>query len=601
MKVATIESGYVITCMLVLLCSLAALDLWRQFAIKDEALWEKQYSDAVKSTPEFWSFGYRLEDLEIKIESQKERFNEVLHNADMNLAPRFVLGQATLRSNIRNIEYTRKSRIILHEMEQNDTEVFQIRCEKNGPQLRVGLNDYRSDPRDECQIFTSGRAEEHIGPQFMFDMVKLESGAFGLRYVGNAMFVKAVPPPQDNARAPWKLLIGGPVIGSAETFRLSPEGYLFSALMGGFFQCAAGQMISGYGGSASSWNHFVLEPVPKDAVMTSYALVDLSKKVTSIQSNYLANWETQKKKSRTSSSSSVSGNYNSTSGLTTPIKICLAIPMTSKGTDMKDVLESPFWNNVFDSFMRSVDWRSNKYVFRFYIGFDKADPKYDVGDSWNEFREEFKHRVVYRLSEQMVDEELVQQILGLPFVSVKLMHFDHLDGAPSQIVSQLVLTAYAEGFDYFYQVNDDTIIQTPNWAPKLIQSLQNNPFVPNFGVTGPLDSNNEKIFTHSFTHRTHIDVFGHLFPTSFKNWWSDDWISTVYGAKHTFHSLDVTIKHNIHGQKTGDINRYHVDKSAQFQLEDELRLGHVKVSVNTIYFCFCSFLNFHFVFRSMNG
>ena len=58
--------------------------------------------------------------------------------------------------------------------------------------------------------------------------------------------------------------------------------------------------------------------------------------------------------------------------------------------------------------------------------------------------------------------------------------------------------------------------------------------VANLGVTGPLDINNDKIFTHSFVHRTHIDVFGHLFPPSFKNWWSDDWISTVYGPEHTF-------------------------------------------------------------------
>lgn len=109
-------------------------------------------------------------------------------------------------------------------------------------------------------------------------------------------------------------------------------------------------------------------------------------------------------------------------------------------------------------------------------------------------------------------------------------------------------------------MNDDTVLETPNWATKLIATLKTNPFVANFGVTGPLDSNNEKIFTHSFVHRTHIDVFGYHFPSAFKNWWSDDWISTVYGSKHTFRCSDVTIKHNVHGQKTGDINRYQVDK-----------------------------------------
>ena len=79
-------------------------------------------------------------------------------------------------------------------------------------------------------------------------------------------------------------------------------------------------------------------------------------------------------------------------------------------------------------------------------------------------------------------------------------------------------------------------------------------------------------------------MFGHLFPPSFKNWWSDDWISTVYGLEHTFRLahfvivhvvvymseliplvvvyrvLDVDIKHNVGAQKTKGETRYEVDK-----------------------------------------
>mmetsp|Transcript_16648 Transcript_16648/g.18018 ORF Transcript_16648/g.18018 Transcript_16648/m.18018 type:complete len:622 (-) Transcript_16648:1321-3186(-) len=576
-----IDSGYIIAALLVTLCILAALDLWRQFAIKDEAQFELNYSKGITLNPQFWKIGYQLEDIEVRIDSQYERFQKILHNIDMNLAPRFVLNKNTLRNgnSIRNIEYTRKSRIVIHELEQNDTEIFQIRCEEKGPQLRVGLNDYRTDSRDECQLFTSPKVEEHIGPQHMFDLIHLDSGAFALRYVGNGMYVTAVPPPADNSRLPWKLVVGGPSIGAAETFRLTSEKYLYSALMGGFFFCGAGQMITGYSDSYhSNFNHFILESVPKDLIMTSYALVDLSKKVSHIQSSYLQKYETQRKIKLSTSTTSTFTNASSLylNDHDIPIKIALAIPMTSKGTAMKDVLDSPFWNNLFDSFMKSIDWRSNKYIYRFYIGFDRADGKYDTGDAWNEFREEFKHRAIFRMSEQMMSEEVINSILEGQ-LSLKLMHFDHLDGAPSQIVSQLIVTAYADTFDYFYQVNDDTVLETPNWATKLIATLKTNPFVANFGVTGPLDSNNEKIFTHSFVHRTHIDVFGYHFPSAFKNWWSDDWISTVYGSKHTFRCSDVTIKHNVHGQKTGDINRYQVDKSAQFVLEDELRFGHAKI------------------------
>ncbi len=55
-------------------------------------------------------------------------------------------------------------------------------------------------------------------------------------------------------------------------------------------------------------------------------------------------------------------------------------------------------------------------------------------------------------------------------------------------------------------------------------------------------------------------MFGHLFPPYFKNWWSDDWISTVYGSEHTFRSADVQIKHNVDAQKTHGHTRYQVDQ-----------------------------------------
>lgn len=125
--------------------------------------------------------------------------------------------------------------------------------------------------------------------------------------------------------------------------------------------------------------------------------------------------------------------------------------MTSKGTVMKDVTESPFWSNLFDSFMKSIDWKANKYIFRFYLGFDKADDFYDTGDAWSELRDEFKHRATFRMTEQMMDEEAIQHVLD-HYLSLKLMHFEHLEGAPTQVVSQLMLAAYVDNFDYFYQV-----------------------------------------------------------------------------------------------------------------------------------------------------
>lgn len=70
---------------------------------------------------------------------------------------------------------------------------------------------------------------------------------------------------------------------------------------------------------------------------------------------------------------------------------------------------------------------------------------------------------------------------------------------------------------------------------------------------------------------------GFLFPPSFKNWWSDDWISTVYGKEHTFRSNDVEIMHNVGAQKEKGSTRYEIDKGAQLILNDELMKGHVQI------------------------
>jgi hypothetical protein len=67
----------------------------------------------------------------------------------------------------------------------------------------------------------------------------------------------------------------------------------------------------------------------------------------------------------------------------------------------------------------------------------------------------------------------------------------------------------------------------------------------NFGVTGPSDVSNRRILTQSFVHRTHIDIFGIYFAEPFKNWWSDDWLTKVYGNTNTLRDHSVTVRHQV--------------------------------------------------------
>jgi hypothetical protein len=564
-----------ISIMLIVLCSLAALDLWRQYAIKSHNSWFDMYVKAATHNENFWKFGYRIEDLELKLELQHNRSLAIKKQIDH--LPYMLSLENTLRykNALNNVPYIRHSRIVMHELGHNDSAIYIIRCgSERGNVIRSGFNDFRTDPRDVCQLTTStSSGSMAVGPHSMFEMIYNDEGSFALRSIANGRFVKAVGPPHlwSEYSTIWKLVIGGNVVGASELFRLTPNGYLYSHLMGGTFYCSVGQAVTGrkdsfrWGGSK-----FVLEQVTGDDLEGAYMLVDLSNKVLAKQEKYNEKMRMNPKDTK-QKAHEILGKDSSN-----PVRICLGVPMTSKGTDMKEIVDSPFWTNLFDSFMKSIDWQSNRYIFRFYLGFDKADEMYDTGDAWSDFREEFRHRAIYRMTEQMLDEEAINKVLE-HHLTLKLMHFDHLNGAPTQVVSQLITTAYGDNFDYFYQVNDDTQIISPNWAPKLVEILATNPLVANFGVTGPLDSHNEKIFTHAFVHRTHIEIFGHMFPTYFKNWWSDDWISTVYGSEHTFVSHDVTINHNVGAQKTGGQTRYEVDNTAQLVLDEELRKGHAQV------------------------
>ena len=89
--------------------------------------------------------------------------------------------------------------------------------------------------------------------------------------------------------------------------------------------------------------------------------------------------------------------------------------------------------------------------------------------------------------------------------------------------------AFEDGAEYWYRVNDDTVLTTVNWVQDFTHALQSfDP--PNVGVVGPADDANERILTYDFVHRTHWEIFGFQYPRFLRNWWCDDWITYVYGA-----------------------------------------------------------------------
>ena len=183
-----VDASSLVTLSLCLLCVLASLDLWRQYALHDDMFWHTAYTGAAKSSENFWKLGFHIEDLELKVQFQTEKFESIRHAIGVLNPP--------LRHSTDTFTKRRNMQSAVHKLVGNDTSIVQIRCENlqsasYGDILRVGFSDFRADPMDKCQIFTS-TSETALGPHMMFEIVPLDEKAFALKNIGNDLFIQVI-------------------------------------------------------------------------------------------------------------------------------------------------------------------------------------------------------------------------------------------------------------------------------------------------------------------------------------------------------------------------------------------------------------------------
>jgi len=180
-------------------------------------------------------------------------------------------------------------------------------------------------------------------------------------------------------------------------------------------------------------------------------------------------------------------------------------PMTTSHTSrpVHTILDLPFWSVLFDTFLaRTVSLRDDKdpFYFTFFIGYDDKDKILD--------NKENLIAIVKEMYRRLDAANICRHKVGVRFYTMSdTVH------APSWGVTHLAHSAYDLGVDWFYQINDDVEMKTDHWETKLTKALAST---CNFGVTGPTDESNTGILTQSFTHRTHIEVFGYYFAMPFK-------------------------------------------------------------------------------------
>ncbi|CAE7436467.1 LOC106171609 [Symbiodinium sp. KB8] len=104
--------------------------------------------------------------------------------------------------------------------------------------------------------------------------------------------------------------------------------------------------------------------------------------------------------------------------------------------------------------------------------------------------------------------------------------------APSLAHAAAMAAGAAAGADFLYRINDDTSFVSGGWAGAMVQELLLRRWPPLVGMTGPKhDNGNTAILTHDFTHATHLEVFPAYYPHQLRTWFTDDWVSHVYGLR----------------------------------------------------------------------
>mmetsp|Transcript_15739 Transcript_15739/g.26311 ORF Transcript_15739/g.26311 Transcript_15739/m.26311 type:complete len:214 (+) Transcript_15739:81-722(+) len=157
-------------------------------------------------------------------------------------------------------------------------------------------------------------------------------------------------------------------------------------------------------------------------------------------------------------------------------------------------------------------------------------------------------------------------------VTLRLVKVNNTLKKPGPVFLEMARAAYKAGADYFYRINDDTELLV-NWADKFVRGV--NSLGTPLGVVGPTCSQgNDRILTHDFTARLHMDIFEmNYYPPELTDWWMDDWISLVYGRKRTFKAVHVPVMHHTGSHGT----RYSVDSGNAGRLTSLVQRGRQQI------------------------
>lgn len=225
--------------------------------------------------------------------------------------------------------------------------------------------------------------------------------------------------------------------------------------------------------------------------------------------------------------------------------VSIILPVTSNGNNLNENNTNPshllLMKYFYPSFLSTIE--PSKFIYRVYLGYAYDDPYFSNSTFLAELKKQMnKINVVY-----------------VVHIFVRLVDMYNI----------LAKKAYDDGSDYFITLNDDTILQTKNWTSAMVNILQNNPILSDFGTTGFVGTNNLQLLQFNFISRKHFDIFNQTFYTPvMSNWGIDNWICDMY---YTFNSCYINTNLTMVNHVDIPKERYEIDRQFKEKLYSEIK------------------------------
>ena len=181
--------------------------------------------------------------------------------------------------------------------------------------------------------------------------------------------------------------------------------------------------------------------------------------------------------------------------------VAFIVPTTTNKREYTTLNETELYKFL----LPSIISLSTDFKIQVFIGYDNDDPLFSRTDLPKFYNNH-------------------HNIIQLNWIAV-----EDMKGKPTHIWNHLADIAIENDFEYLMVLGDDIICDSrKEWLGIFIKELKKN---HNIGFSAGWSNNND-IPTQFLIHKTHIDMFGWVYPPLIHNWFCDNWLADIYGKKY---------------------------------------------------------------------